>query len=86
MRPQSERVYFDTFDVTGRGPFPLDMLRYDHCWPASQDAVSRIGASLSPQREPAAEQTIRLRRWTNEPKASLNPRWHSYGWTPTEVA
>lgn len=26
--------------VSGRGPFPLDMLRYDSCWPTSSDDVA----------------------------------------------
>ena len=30
------------FEVSGKGNFPLDMLRYDQCWPRSPEDVSRI--------------------------------------------
>jgi hypothetical protein len=28
--------YFQTFSVTGHGTFPLDMLRYDGCFPLTE--------------------------------------------------
>lgn len=30
------RVRFYRYTVTGRVPFPTDMLRYDRCWPAEE--------------------------------------------------
>ena len=35
-------VYVPTF-----APFPLDMLRYDGCWPASSEDVAKIALTLN---------------------------------------
>jgi len=35
------------FIVTGRTHFPVDMLRYDSCWPRSSEAATEISFSLS---------------------------------------
>ena len=63
------------FTVTGTGRFPLDMLRYDSCWPARQDDVHNIsdhgGASWG-----RAPSTIMLETH-GEPTAD---RWSSFGW------
>ena len=34
-------MYIRTFVVNGRGAFPVDMLRYDHCYPETQADVDR---------------------------------------------
>lgn len=63
------------FEVEGRGPFPLDMLRYDGCFPVRSEDASSIGL-----REPEcyeAARTIRLR--TVRPKLTPD-RWRSFGW------
>ena len=31
------------FEVQGRGEFPLDMLRYDLCWPATEGDAIPLG-------------------------------------------
>ena len=38
--PKQPKVY--RFTVRGWGAFPTDMLRYDHCWPATQQDASSI--------------------------------------------
>lgn len=34
--------YYQTFKVSGGGCFPFDMLRYDSCWPNTQDDVDKM--------------------------------------------
>jgi hypothetical protein len=68
-------TYRQTFRVTGMGEFPLDMLRYDHCWPATEtDAASAEG----PRHCPRTVAIVRdIRQKGDVPTAS---RWHSFGW------
>lgn len=57
------------FTVEGRGPFPLDMLRYDSCWPASRDAVVNMEDTRDMRQ-------VRLRSY-NQPTLA---RWNSFCW------
>jgi len=38
----------NTFTVSGRGPFPLDMLRYDSAWPVNTVDAETIARSFDP--------------------------------------
>lgn len=71
------RTEVQTFTVTGRGPFPFDMLRYDSCYPAHvEDAVAMDYTS-----EPSSLQG--LRSVTLESAIASSPtiqRWESFGW------
>lgn len=61
-------AYRYRYVVEGVGPFPLDMLRYDHAHPYDQESVSYMDARgrrkvvLGSYSEPTAE------------------RWVSFGW------
>jgi len=62
------------FKVEGVGPFPLDMLRYDQCWPKAQDDVHEMGTNTAhPKR------TVTLLTHTRV----TEKRWASFGWTVT---
>lgn len=65
-----------TFTVQGRGVFPFDMLRYDHCWPdTSEDAVC-MGHYTEPRK-------VNLRCHYSNGAAVQSPtkaRWASFGW------
>jgi hypothetical protein len=57
------------FTVVGRGRFPIDMLRYDSCWPYDGTAVLNI--------DPDEQREVRLATYgTTTPG-----RWQSFGWT-----
>ena len=63
------------FEATGRGPFPVDMLRYGACSPLKNSA------GLTTKLD-AGTRTVRLA--TNHEGAThwLKPaRWQSFGWT-----
>ena len=68
-------------EAVGCGTFPLDMLRYDQCWPlAPGDSYMitesgvrtiRLGKVLDCTMDP---RSVATRRWTAD-------RWQSFGWT-----
>ncbi|MBI2405420.1 hypothetical protein HYV22_04595 [Candidatus Gottesmanbacteria bacterium] len=72
-------MFTQEFSVQPRGEFvfefPLDMLRYDYCWPATSDDVLKIAS-------PSIGCVIGLRRSvaykTDFPTSG---RWESFGWT-----
>jgi hypothetical protein len=63
------------FTVEGKGMFPLDMLRYDLCWPAGGGDAAHIGGTYE-----AASRQIRMRGL----KPPTVGRWASFGWTVVE--
>lgn len=60
------------FTVIGAGEFPIDMLRYDRCWPRRESG--EIAASFRPRLRAAL--TIDI-EGMNEP---TRDRWTSFGW------
>lgn len=69
----SVRVYH--FIVTGNGPFPLDMLRYDAAWPRTTDDALVIARTFK-DRGPEVATVVSL---TSHTPATVG-RWHSFGW------
>ena len=62
------------FKVTGRGNFPLDMLRYDECYPVFESDIPLMrGNATTPTR------TVAL--WTNKKVGPTEARWESFGWS-----
>ena len=69
-----KRMY--SYWVTGKCPFPYDMLRYDAAWPAGN------GSGLTSERymthdERIATYSVQLRSY-REPTVD---RWRSFGWS-----
>ena len=63
------------FTVEGAGRFPIDMLRYDACYPTDSGSVDGINFSL-------AARKVTLRAASN----FITPaRWASFGWRVTKV-
>jgi len=79
--------YACEFTVTGLGPVPMDMIRYDRSTPFSQEDASKAALSMNVSLLP---QSVRLLRFT-EGKGKYyadNPivgRWKSFGWTVTDI-
>lgn len=71
------------FVVSGNGQFPLDMLRYDRCFPVHGEDAHKMDARTE-WRE------ITLEHRHEEPTAQWKPtvaRWRSFGWNvPTTTA
>lgn len=58
------------YKVRGTFHFPLDMLRYDACWPGSSEAVSAMAA------DGGGEVVVELHSY----KHPTEDRWKSFGW------
>lgn len=64
-----------SFQVEGRGSFPLDMLRYDQCWPAGPEDVAKMGLDRE-------QRTVKLNRATHHRlHGPTFERWRSFGWS-----
>lgn len=66
------------FAVIGSGAFPMDMLRYDRCWPVDSNDAANLtdynsSVDLSLKRRAVVLGTVADR---NTPD-----RWSSFGWT-----
>ena len=64
------------FKVQGRGSFPLDMLRYDACWPVDGDSAVSLG-HIGPGLDEVRDVCLRSCR-KGVPTAG---RWISFGWS-----
>jgi hypothetical protein len=58
----------------GRGEFPLDMLRYDRAFPASEDQSHRMGDPSRGLRVVIVARYLGETCWTEA-------RWSSFGWS-----
>jgi hypothetical protein len=78
------KKYKQIFTVTGELQFPIDMLRYDCCYPETQEDVSKIHCSL--ERPSIKAITISLTRWVETKGRDLPTadRWRSFGWKVNE--
>lgn len=65
------------FTVQGFGVFPVDMLRYDQCWPERTEDAIQITKRPS-EYPPVPPPMVRL--VTHGVKIT-NDRWSSFGWT-----
>lgn len=59
--------------ITGRGAFPIDMLRYDTCWPVSSEDASKIRRSIE---DVPHRWSIRV---TTSRRGFTDGRWESFG-------
>jgi hypothetical protein len=67
--------------------FPIDMLRYDSCWPMRQEDVANITHSLDVRTRSDQGTTMTLVSYSDT-KHSAKPteaRWLSFGWRVGEV-
>jgi len=70
------KEYRHQFTVQGHLTFPVDMLRYDACWPKTEaEDVPAIADSLNP--------LVKTQTYTIRMVGCLPPtegRWASFGW------
>ena len=69
-----------SISVKGVVNFPIDMLRYDSCWPVSQDDAAQITASFGHRHD--ENQPVRL----NSYQKPTPERWKSFGWNVLDVS
>ena len=75
------------FTVTGQSIFPLDMLRYDACYPVNGNAVGEIAASFITterlaRRNAKKDFKVRLKTWIAPPTTD---RWNSFHWSIEDI-
>lgn len=66
--------------VSGTLMFPIDMLRYDACYPVSQEDAANLEEALRPVRlraNPLGRITVKLRSQIGGPTPE---RWASFSW------
>lgn len=83
-KPKSEKRYIMHITVTPERPmasFPVDMLRYDSCIPASEADAHEIEASISGARMGKPINLVRVSRTDALPSEG---RWASFGWKVSE--
>lgn len=69
--------HWHRFEVTGKGQFPFDMLRYDSCHPL-YESDSRI------MRHPCGDyQIVALGHWGPSSWTPTTSRWRSFHWVVT---
>lgn len=75
------KTYVNIVTVRGTGYFPIDMLRYDRCTPATEEDSGNIVRDM-PTAEGYSERTVDVRYEgpTKEPHVTVD-RWKSFGWT-----
>lgn len=69
---------FYTFKAAGGGEFPVDMLRYDRCYPRASEDAGRLCLGNLDRKE---KRTVELVS-DQTPTAA---RWSSFGWTVSDV-
>lgn len=72
-------IKMTTIVVEGRSHFPIDMLRYDSCAPATSCDVVLIEQSLREH----GQYSIHLDRWSDGGRVAEHARWKSFGWRVT---
>lgn len=79
MSAQARRYRFTVLSDPMRFSFPLDMLRYDACWPEHQADVSAIADPATSRFDGGKQTLVRL---VSDSKPTPE-RWASYGWHVT---
>lgn len=84
VRGRAAKRFNFRFTVQGRGQFPLDMLRYDRCWPRGETdanvAQSSSERAVGEARLVELTATDRPSYWT-----PTEGRWRSFGWVVASV-
>ena len=84
-RNTKKAFFMKVLVVEGQRAFPIDMLRYDNCVPATESDAHLIEAMIGHMYEAPAPARITLRRFAvNGDDAAhkmAEERWRSFGWT-----
>lgn len=79
-RPKQSKVYLFAVKVEGCGHFPVDMLRYDGCYPASER-----DSALTDNSTHQGRRVVSLRMVDYNPGGPTAARWESFTWKVVEV-
>ena len=73
-------IYTHEFEVTGRGHFPIDMLRYDRCFPADAESSAAIGTEMPNLYVNRTVRLVRVGPSIVVAERITLKRWESFGW------
>jgi hypothetical protein len=76
--------YYQTFIVNTRFEFPIDMLRYDSAFPATEQDSGKISRSLTDHESPL-EVTIGRFVDTKKSNPPTIERWQSFGCSISQI-
>lgn len=82
MKRPSSKTQFITFAVEGSHAFPIDMLRYDACYPDSEQDSGKVEYS-DMYDSPRGSRVVWLKHRVIKHENLDNypsPRWPSFGW------
>jgi len=72
-------MYITTFKVSGVFVFPLDMLRYDSCYPRAQEDVSNIKVEYTKENGRQLQVVTLCRMHQERDWKPTFGRWESFG-------
>lgn len=74
---------FYTFKVTGNGEFPVDMLRYDGCYPRTTEDACNLKLGDFDRKE---KRTVELTMVVNsKDRGPTVDRWRSFMWAVSDI-
>lgn len=75
-------LYRTRFSVVGGFAFPVDMLRYDGCYPQTETDANRIAAAIRHEDRASKGEPINLERIHDGRDPNLtDARWRSFLWS-----
>jgi len=77
--------YLYHFTVEGKGYFPLDMLRYDECYPAKSVDATTIMECGMPKYLTDRVRIVLTHKHSRSHWEPTTARWKSFGWDVVEV-
>lgn len=77
--------YHHDATIQGTVPFPIDMLRYDECWPADESAAGKIADSIADPGKPWAITVQKVSTAKDSRTAWTVDRWESFQVKMTRV-
>jgi hypothetical protein len=82
--------YIISFTVISKKPFndfPIDMLRYDRCFPATDEDALNISTRILIDGEEKEPVRVKLLKYAETKETGFqisHSRWESFGWTVVE--
>lgn len=68
------------FKVSGKGRFPVDMLRYDNCWPIESEDATKILDQKTDRTLGIGRPQRSIELYTHRKGGPTIDRWKSFGW------
>jgi hypothetical protein len=74
---------FYTFKATGSGEFPVDMLRYDGCYPRTTEDACNLKLGEFDRKERRTVELVMV--VDSKDRVPTERRWASFGWAVSDM-